>query len=327
MQRNFYTAIKPFIIFLTCMGILPCYFKNNKLCATYIHSLYVVFLIATDLVLYYLYYTSVGSLLGLRQTPKTSEKIVIVATVVQVIVTLTNSIAGKKKYIQFSKTMLKCEDAFKKIMNVPHKLIKREVYTHAIIWILGIIINSVLQFHFIREEIAEQYMVNNIIYGYVWFINICVCIFAKVHILTIKAGFCILNECLTRMQKNRTWEQFKYEQFLKVKTWTPVVENLARIGTLHLELCGCIREFNDALGVIMIAQYFMSFVTILVTVYFSYITYQYSRFMYTVCCAMAAFSYTASLTTLCRSCSSTINEVKMFFKFATLLFIYFFNFH
>lgn len=253
MQNNIYTAIKPFIIFLSCMGIIPHCFKNNK----YTHSLYVAVLVAVYLAMYYFYYDPMASQFNFQQTLKISEKISMTVTTIQVTVTLFNSIIGKENYFNFTKTMLKCEHDFKKVMHMPYKLIRRQIYIYAALWVFLILINCVAQFYFNQETVANRYTANNIKFGYVWILNCCVCIFAIVHISEIKRGFCVLNEFLTRMQKNNTWDEFKHEQLLKLKMWKPDVENLARIGSLHLDLCDCIRKFNNALGVLLVVKYLL----------------------------------------------------------------------
>lgn len=315
MQHNFYAAVKPFIIFLTCIGVVPFCFKNNKLCISHIHSVYVMLLIASDLGFYYFYYDTVASQLKLQKTPKISEQIQMTAAAIHVIAILTTSIMGKKKYVQFSKTILKCEYKFKEIMHIPHNLLKRQIYICAIPWIFVIVLICIAQKQLIETFSNTNHIANNIIFGYIWILNGCVSIFAILHILTIRRAFGILNECLKRMQTNNTWRELKYEQHLKFKIWKANIENLAIIGSLHLELCECIREFNNAFEVILIAKCFKSFVTILMATYFGYITYQQSRYVYAICCTWIAFSYTVSLTILCYSCKSTINEVKMCFNF------------
>lgn len=311
MHQNFYTAIKPFIIFLACMGVVPFCFKNNKLCTSRIHPLYVILLIASDFALYCFYYDTMASQLKLRKTPKTSEQIQMTVAAIHVVAILTNSIVGKKKYMKFSKTILKCENEFKEIMHIPYKLLKRQIYIYAIPWTFVIALVCVAQKRLIETFSENKHIANNIIFGYVWILNGCVSIFAIVHTSTIRRGFCVLNECLKCMEKSSIHRELKYKKHLKLKMSKPNVENLARIGWLYLELCKCIREFNNALEVILTATCFKSFVTILMAVYFGYVTYQQSRFIYTYCCTMIAFSYTASLTILCYSCSSTITQVKM----------------
>lgn len=310
MQHNFYTTIKPFTIFLSCMGILPCCFRNNKLFASYIRYLYVLLLIATDFAFYYLYYNAMELELQLQQTSRVSERILTTVTTVQVTVTLIYSVMGKKKYVRFAKTMLNCEHNFKEITDIPYKLVKRKIYIHIILWTLVIVINLIAQLS-IQEEFGFTYTANNINYGYVWILNGCVCIFSVVHISAIRRGFCVINECLRRMQKNNAWAEFEYEQYLRWKIWNSNVQNLAKIGSLHLELCDCMREFNDTMGVILVAKYFMAFVALLMGLYFGYVSYQQSQLVYAFCSTFAALSYAASLTVLCQNCSSTINEVKI----------------
>lgn len=301
------------------MGVVPYYFKNNKLYTSRLHGLYVVLLMASGLILCDFNYITMESQLEVKQTAKTSEKILMGVSTTQILAMLTSSM-GQKKYLQLSTTMLKCDFAFKQIMHIPYKPIKIQIYIYATPLILVIAITSMATFFFMEDDSGHQYIANNIIFGYVWILDGCVCILAIIHTGAIKQSFGVLNECLGRMQKNNTWAKFKYEQFLKYKIWKPNVEDLARIGSLHLELCGCIKEFNNAFGVILIAHYVMSFVTVLMGVYFGYISYLQSKLAYTFSSTIVAIAYAASLTALCQNCSSTINEVTMFLKFSYFFF-------
>lgn len=313
MQRNFYTTIKPFVIFVSGMGIVPYCFKNNQLCTSHLHSLYALFLIIIHSTLRYSWLDF--DILQLRNTTETSTVIFIVVSVLQITAILINSIVGKKKFMKFSNTMLKCEQAFEEIMHIPQEPLNKTLYVHGALWIF-VIMASYVPHITSGEEITMENVVNNLISVYTWILNGCICIYAIVHVLEIRRGFCVLNECLRRMQKGNTWAEFEYEQLLKQKKWNPNVENLAKIGLLHLHLCDCIKKFSNVLGLILVTKTIASFVTVLMQIYVGYIcTLYFSAIkpLYSVLifwCALGVFSYAVSMTTLCQSCSSTINEVK-----------------
>lgn len=240
---------------------------------------------------------------------------------VQIVATQANSILGKTNFMKLSKTILKCEQAFKEIMNISHKSMKIKLYTYVILWIVVILINWATHMYFGQRTLENKYIAANIILGYTWILNGSICTFSVMHISEIRRGFCVINECIRRMQKNNTWKHLKYEQYLKSKVWKPNVDNLAKIGLLHLDLCECIKEFNNALGLILVTKYITSFVTLLMAVYFGYITYVQSKYFFTFWCITTGFSFATSLTVLCQGCSSTVNEVKkdVWVKFCTCI--------
>lgn len=203
--------------------------------------------------------------------------------------------------------MRKCENAFKEITNVSYKKIRREMYTYAAIFVCVITANVAAQMVFIPGAYNFKLSIYCAIFAAPILVNSSICLFALLHILEIKNGFSVLNKFLKhlRLKTRCSW----FETALKQKSWKSNIEMLARIGTLHLELKNCIRQFNDVFGVLLAGKFITSFVTILTGVYFAHVNYLVSRHAQVFCCALSASSFGASLTVLCHKCSSTINEV------------------
>lgn len=307
MGRNFYTSVNPIIIFLGCLGLVPYYFKNNRLCSSHFNSAYIAILIVIYSILCYDAINMKHPIL--QQTSMTSEMIYRIVSIKFIMVTLINGIIGRKKFIQFSRTMLRCENAFKGIVHAQRKTIHRKMYMYATVFTIVIAINVGTHICYMTRAYDDKISIYITIFGLPMLVNINVCLLALLHILEIRHGFCVLNGCLERMQVTKSWKPFKYETLLKQKSWKPNVENLAKIGMLHLELNNCIREFNDIFGVLLLGKFVICFVSTLTGVYFAYVNYQESTYIISVGSTMIAFSYTVSLTILCHQCNSTVKEV------------------
>lgn len=308
MQQNFYTTLKPLIIFLSCLGIVPYCFKKNKLCTSYIHSMYVVLL--TVLYIAIFCDATFGNLRDLPKTSLISQIIELIVGTLQIILTFFNTLIRRKKFLKLSKAMFYCENGFKKIMEIPYKTTKKEIYMHAIVYIIILAPNLIIQLFLIKSAFLNRISKYCIDFAFPMVVNYSIGISAVAHILEIRRGFEVVNECLKRMQITKKWEKFKYENVLKQKLWQPNVENLAKLGRLHLGLNNCIREFNEAFCIMLVGNYVTAFVVSLVSIYFCYNTYLQSLYVFASLCAMVFSTYVSNITVLCQKCSSTIQEVK-----------------
>lgn len=306
MQHNFYTTLKPVIIVLSCMGIVPYCFKNNKLCTSYLQSLYVTLVLVLYIALFC--EATIGNYRDLRRTSFTSQTIQMIICNTQVILTFLNTLTRKKKFSKLSKTMFECENGFKEIIDSPHKIIKKHIYLHAVLYIGIMAPNLITQLFYLERAFLNKMSKYFIDFAFPMVLNNCIGISAVAHILQIRQGFKVLNECLERMQVSNKWEKFEYE--FKQKSWTPNIENLTTISELHLKLMKCIREFNHVFEVILVATYVTSLINIFTTVYFFYSTYLESHYGLMSICVMLSLSYATNFFVLCQKCSSTIKEVK-----------------
>lgn len=307
MQRNFYNTLKPLIIFLSCMGLVPYCFKNNKLHTPRFHSIHIAFLITMYFIVSYDAINAKYQ--AFQKTPLSSHMIIVAVSITQIMMILINTMTRKKKFARFSQTMLRCENDFREIMHIPHKEINRETYAYAAIFFVVVATTVGMQLRFLGGAYDNKLSIYSTIFALPIVANGSICLLALPHVLKIRQGFCVVNECLTRMQITKRQELFVYEKFLKQKLWKPTIENLSMIGKLHLDLSNCIREFNDIFGVLLVAKFIMSFVKILMGVYFAFFSFQLALHVRALSTLMTALLYTASLTVLCQKCSSTIKEV------------------
>lgn len=322
MGRNFYTSVKPIVIFMTILGIVPFYYKNNRLCTSLFNLGYVLLLIIMYLAV--LYDAMSVKEFMLQQTAYTSYVIFKIMGITQTIAIFINTIAGRKKFIQLSDTMLKCGYAFKKLSHVSCKNIHEKIYVRALIFIIAIVVNYGIQLILCRRTYKNKLSFDIVIFGLPLLLNGNICILAIVHVLEIRHGFTVLNECLRHMKTKQRGIFFQHNAVLNKKFWKPNVENLAMIGTLHIELNNCIRDFNSTFGLLLVAMLVNSFVATLVGAYFAYINYLRSVPIRTVYAVMSSLTFAAYVSTLCQRCSTTNNEVNIRFNSTIhLFFVYF----
>lgn len=305
MEHSFFAAIKPFFILSACLGIVPYYFKN-KLC-TRLNAMYIALLILLYTVL--CYEALQHTVRVTRRTALTSRTIQITVCTLQIMVTFLHSVRRREKFMNFAKAMNSCEKNFKKIMNIPYKTIQRQMYVHGASFVLIIVINSLIQHYYVKPVHNSYFLIYVVALGLPIVVNGIVSTLASLHILEIRRGFSVANECLKRMHTANNWRKFEYESVLKQKLWTANVKNLAKIGVLHLELTNCIKEFNDAFGVLLVASCAVTFVSVLMAAYFIYFTYLLSYYLQMFVCGAMAMSYAINITALCQRCHSTTNEV------------------
>lgn len=317
MESNFYTITKPLVIFLSCMGLVPYRFKNN-FCTSYLYSAYTLLLIVIHEILNYSEITTMQT--RFKKTPLTSQVLLVVVSSVLFTTSSIISITRKTKFMQFWTAVINCENAFKDIARIEYRGIRVRMYIFAMLWILPRIlltaVNYALHVYFFKIMSMREFAIYTINFYYSWCFSGSVCIFAVLHVSEIRQKFCILNESLKHMLKNKRWEKSKHESFLKQRVWKPDNENLAKIGRLHLKLTKCIREFNDTFAMLLVANYVMSFIKILMAVYLVYVTcYGQKRAFVIVNNAIVALLYTANMTLLCSTCNKANQEVNACFHF------------
>lgn len=245
----------------------------------------------------------------LQKTPLVSHMILITVCITQTILVFTNTLIRRKKFAHFAQTTVRCENAFKEITLVSYQKLNRKIHVHVAVFVIVIAITVAMQICILEGAYEGKLSIYTTIFGFPMVLNGSICLFALSHVLEIRRGFCIVNECLKRMQVTNRWKIFEYKTVLKQKLWKPNTENLALVGKLHLELNNCIKEFNDIFGVLLIVKLVISLVKTLMGLYFAYIGFQHSMHILAVCCAIMALIYSASLIELCQKCSSTISEV------------------
>lgn len=295
------------------MGLVPYCFKNNRLYTARFHPIYIAFLITVYLIVCY---ESISmKYQALQKTPLSSHMIIVAVSITQTMMIFINTMMRRQKFAEFSKTMLGCENSFKEIMHVPYKKIKRETYLYAAIFFIVVATTVGMQVHFLRGAYENKLSIYSTIFALPMIANGSVCLLALPHVLKIRQGFFVVNECLKRMDITKTPKLFVYEKFLKQKLWEPNIENLSIIGKLNFELNKCIKEFNDIYGLLLVAKFIMSFVKTLMGVYFAFFSIQLSLHVRAMSSLMTALLYTASLTVLCQKCSSAIKEVNECFDF------------
>lgn len=307
MQQNFYIALKPMIIFLSCLGIIPYCFKNNKLRTSYIHSMYVALLVLLYVVLFF--DATIGIHQGLIKTTRASQIIYITASTVHVIVTLINTITSRNKFAQFSKTLLNCGRVFEEIIEIPYKTTKRKIYTHVAMYAIILAHSFIFRLLFFEKSFLNKISKFSIEFAFPILINYSVGITAVAHILEIHRGFEVLNECLTRMQITNKWNKLEFDDVLKQKLWKPNIENVAKIATLHLKLTNCIRQFNETFGLMLMANYIMAIRAAITSTYFCYYSYLRSVYIYSYTCGTLGVTYAINVYVLCQKCGSAIQEV------------------
>lgn len=312
MQQNFYSALKPFIIFLSCLGVLPYCFKNNKVCTSYLHSIYVALLVLLYIILFC--DATFGIHQGLKKTTRASQIIYVTANIVNVLITLINTITRRKKFAKFSNAMLDCEKAFREVMEIPYKTTKRKIYMHVAIYIIILVHSFIFRLLFFEQSFMNKISKYLIEFAFSLLTNYSVGVTAIAHILEMHRGFKVLNECLKRMQINHKWKKLQFDNILKQKSWKPNIENLAKIGRLHLKLTNCIKEFNDTFAVILVANYVMAFMAEITMTYFCYYSYLLSAYIYTYMCGTLAVTYAINVGVLCQKSYSTIQEVISTFR-------------
>lgn len=211
MKRNFYTAIKPFIIFLSFMGLVPYCFKDDKLCTSHLLSIYTVLLIVIHLVLRGIEMKIM--LVILMKTPLSSQVFLIIGSTLQFVAASIHAIIKKKKFLQFSTTMINCERAFEDIMHTDHKSLQRKMYIYVMLWILLTATNYAIHTSLFRALSTSEFIVYTFNFFYSWFFSGSTCIFAVLHVSEIKQRFGVLNECLKRMRKNDAWKNLNTNWF------------------------------------------------------------------------------------------------------------------
>lgn len=307
MEQNFYTAVKPLVIIFTLLGIMPHYFKNKILHTSQFNTTYTAFLITIYVIVLYDAFMVVQH--KSENTPIASINIFKSVNIIQTIATFVNTILRRKKLTQLSNAMLKCELAFNEIAKIWNKKVYRKIYTHVTLFIIVIVINATMDFYFLSRAYDNKVSAYCIMFGLPLFLNGGTCLLFLMHIWEIRYGFGVLNECLKRMQIKKKSKCFKHKAVLKQKLWIPNVENLATIGTLHLELNNRIKKFNSNFGVLLAAKFVVSFVATLIGIYFIYVNHLRSIPMKIICSAMQAFTYIANFTILCQNCSATVKKV------------------
>lgn len=309
MELNFYASVKPLVIFLGVLGLVPFHFKNHKVCTAHFNSVYIGLLISIHLILSYEAISVQHKVI--QKTALSFETISRTVYVTCVMAIFINTISRRKQFLQLLLGMIKCQNYFKEITHIHYKKIRRQMYIYAAILISVLTTNIVIQICFIPEAFNFKLSIYFTTFGFPMLINDGICFLAILHILEFKNGFCVLNKGLKHMRTRKRSKWFKYETVLK----NPNVENLATIGSLHQELNKCIKKFNDIFGVLLVAMLIMSFVRTLTGLYFAYVNYLYSRYAPVFCCTMMVFSYTGNFTLLCQNCSATVDEVIACFTF------------
>lgn len=135
MEQHFYTSVKPLVIFFVILGLLPYYSKNKKMYTSRFNAAYVALLIAMYLIVLYDAFNVEGR--KIPQTSATSMNILKTVNIVQTITTFINTIMRRKRFIKLSKAMLKCEDAFKEIMNISKKRFTEKyirIWQYLLLW-------------------------------------------------------------------------------------------------------------------------------------------------------------------------------------------------
>lgn len=293
---------------LSYMGLVPYCFINNKLCVSHLHSLYTAVLIVMHVLMRYNEIIKIMHVL-VKNTPLTSQTISITVCTLQFVAACINAIIRKKDFMQYANAMINCEYAFKDIMYIEHKKTQRKMYLLAFLWVFVTGTNYALHGHFYRIFLLGEIAVYTINFCYTWFFTGGICISAVLHVSEINQQFEVLNECLKRMHNN-TWEESKYDLLLKQKVWKPEVEDLAKIGALHLKLTNCMKEFNKAFAVLQITNYIITFMRLLGAVYFVYVAYYDPRGSYVnVNCIMITIAYTTLWAMVCSTCTATIQQV------------------
>lgn len=324
MQDNFYTVTKPLIIFLSSMGIVPYCFENNKLCTSYLYPVYSVLLIVMHVIINYIEIITMQ--MRFKKTPLTSQLLLVIVGCVLFTTSSINAMTRKAKFMQFATAMKNCENAFKDVARIQYRGLQRKMYILAMLWlpprVFLTVINYALHVYFFKLISIREFAIYTINFYYSWCFCGSVCIFAVLHVSEIKQKFSILNESLKCMLKNNRWEKSEYETFLKQKIWKPDIENLAKIGRLHLKLTTCIRAFNDTFAMLLTANYVMSFIKILMAVYMVYVTSSGQKRTFVIANnTMIALLYMANMTLLCCTCSNTSQEVNACLNF-TLTFLF-----
>lgn len=136
MDSNFYTSIKPLVIYLNIIGIVPYRFKNNKLQLSHFNIPYVLILLAIYATLFYSAIKMVH--VELDATTATAHVLHVFVAVSQVTITLLNTIFRRGKFMELYKIIIACQAEFREIVDFPYDKIKHRMYKDMVLRLVGL---------------------------------------------------------------------------------------------------------------------------------------------------------------------------------------------
>lgn len=313
-MQNFYTSIKPLIIFSRTIGILPYSYNGSEIRISRYYYIYAIVLCLT----YFLLLSSVFYVQNqiyrdiMTTTTATIQLIQSILAIVYVMVTFVYSVIARQSFEKLSTTMLAAESAFEEITEFPCELLRKALVKHVVFRVAFMTIGIAVQYYSMSQvvHVTMSYMI--LPYFFPVVLNFTIGLVTLMHVIAIKRKFRVLNECLLHMVTNNETKEYKLEEISKNRLWKVGVAELGIICSLHHSLTKVIKAFNEAFGTIMVVKFGVSFVTILTATYICFLELNDGDLDHFAAAFAVLCMYAGNAITLCVTCSSTTKEVNKY---------------
>ncbi|KAJ3647883.1 hypothetical protein Zmor_019733 [Zophobas morio] len=304
--RRFLSTVNLLLIHGQIVGLVTFTYDKKKFQSCAWRKLYSVFLILVHLAFMSFCMYVIPTITGANSIYKNTGYIIMVANAAYAVTVWSSSILGSDSYIKLLGKMIDFDVQLQtSCVIIDYNKARKRVAFHLLGRYVFVTLLCVY-YHFsqARSQLAQK--VAEVAAIFLIFFNSAICYQATELVTILKTRFMLLNKQITSLVDSSTTTVPKNGTKQTQKDFAI----LCKVCTLHHHLSKCVRFFNQAFGVILLAMFAVSFISIVLCLFYTSVALQktvlnWDEVLYTTA---ASVPFIVDSIFVCHVCYTTIEE-------------------